>query len=627
MVKTSNPLCVSGALMKEIFRMYWYIPFVTFVLYFFTGIIPILSNMSNIDSIDYYIYESMKNTNIIYTGIMCITPVITAVLMMSFLHKPAKAMMLHSLPMSKKRIFNSYYISGWIMCILPLVLMVIPYMLLALKIDILARMDIVRWVLSSAAVMTWFFGITVLAGSLTGTAIMNILSAGVLTVIFPMLVYILDSYCDIFIPGYYQMPEWLKNISDNFNPAMNLLFRYREDGASDAVFAVYFIVGILLSLWARRIYRTRKLEQIGNSTLSKAFEELMTYLVVFIGMSAFGMMMWTFTESKAIIILGMIFGTLITFFVVKIIVNRSVRIFSKDFVRSLAIYCVIAIIFTALTVFDITGFTKRVPDLDEVESVSMNNIVFSYGTYQVYGVSEADSQSDTRAFTSQESLETVIQLHQYIVDEKLYDGYSKECAEIYDVEGQPVETCNEYVHLKYKLKNGRYVEREYDVAMNQHVAQMLDKLLTSDEYKEKNSIFSYINIEDVSYIQLTGLTTEYYDYYISDESAEQYAQNDANSVAVIENPRIIRKIFEAWDKDMAGFGYVHNNENISAYNDVVNIEVFFKKTETDSTKKKKKHDYKPESITLLAKDIYKNVIEYLDDNGYGYLLGDIRSES
>ena len=40
MVKLRNPFCVSGALMKEIFKMYWYIPLITFVLYFFTGIIP-----------------------------------------------------------------------------------------------------------------------------------------------------------------------------------------------------------------------------------------------------------------------------------------------------------------------------------------------------------------------------------------------------------------------------------------------------------------------------------------------------------------------------------------------------------------------------------------------------------
>lgn len=78
--------------------------------------------------------------------------------------------------------------------------------------------------------------------------------------------------------------------------------------------------------------------------------------------------MCTFSTSKAIIILGMLVGTLVTFFIVKIIVNRSVRIFSKDSIRSLAVYFAIAALFIALTVFDVTGFTKRVPEVDEVES-------------------------------------------------------------------------------------------------------------------------------------------------------------------------------------------------------------------------------------------------------------------
>lgn len=82
------------------------------------------------------------------------------------------------------------------------------------------------------------------------------------------------------------MPEWLSDISRNFNPAMNLLFRYKEGSPSDTIFIIYFAVGILFSLIGRKIYKTRKLERIGNFSLSKCFEELMTYLVVFIGMSA-----------------------------------------------------------------------------------------------------------------------------------------------------------------------------------------------------------------------------------------------------------------------------------------------------------------------------------------------------
>ena len=355
-MKHKNPLCVSGALMKEILKMYWYIPVLTFVLYFFTGIIPILSNISNISSIDYYIYQSLRNTNVIYALIMSAAPVVTALLMMGFLHKEAKTLMLHAMPFSKSRIFNSHYLAGWLMCVLPLLAMVVPYLLLSLKVTVLARIDVLYWLLSSVAVMTLFYSITVLAGTLTGTTVMNILAAAVLSVIFPLIVRIAETYCDIFIAGFYEMPDWLQCIADNYNPLMNLVLRYRAD-ASGTVFIVYFAAGVVLAVLARLIYKTRKLELIGTSTLSHIFEELVTYLVVFIGMSAFGLMMWTFTSSRAVILLGMAVGMLVTFFVVKVIVNRSVRIFNRELLRSFGLYLVIAVVFVALTVFDVAGFT------------------------------------------------------------------------------------------------------------------------------------------------------------------------------------------------------------------------------------------------------------------------------
>ena len=183
---------------------------------------------------------------------------------------------------------------------------------MSLKVTVLARIDVLYWLLSSVAVMTLFYSITVLAGTLTGTTVMNILAAAVLSGIFPLIVRIAETYCGIFIAGFYEMPDWLQCIADNYNPLVNLVLRYRAD-ASGTVFIVYFAAGVVLAVLARPplIYKTRKLELIGTSTLSHIFEELVTYLVVFIGMSAFGLMMWTFTSSRAVILLGMAVGMLV----------------------------------------------------------------------------------------------------------------------------------------------------------------------------------------------------------------------------------------------------------------------------------------------------------------------------
>lgn len=623
-MKYKNPLCISGALMKEIFRMYWYIPVFTFMLYFFAGIMPILSNMSNMDSIDYYIHESVKNMNIIYTGIVCVVPVITAVLMMGFIHKESKALMLHIQHLSKNRIFNSYYISGWLMCIIPLLITTALYLLLSFRIHAITRFDIIYWLLSSIAVMTWFFGITVFAGTLTGTAVMNLLAAGVLTIIFPVLVSIAEAYCNIFISGYYKMPECVTYIAENYNPMLNMLFRYgEEETGRTIVFAVYFAVGVLLSAWGRRIYKTRKLERVGSSTLSKTFEELMTYLVVFVGMSSFGLMMWTFSDSRLMIIVGMIIGTLLTLSIVKIIVNRSMRIFGRDFLRSLAVYSAIAVVFVALTVFDITGFSKRVPEASDVKSVEMEDFASFYDNFIDSGFTEESNVNSKMQFTSPESIDKIVELHNYIVDNKLYAGESETGAEVYDLDGTPVSIGSEYIHIKYKLENGNSLERYYSVNMDQKVAQLLDDILTGEEYMEKSKLSSYINMENISYVQITS-TAEYYDdpyeesersYYSYGDYYEEHEISNAN-IAVIENPKLIKKVFSAWDKDMADCGYLSGNRGVSSIQEIASVEIYFKQPED-----KKRAKYGEESVVFTISNFDENIIKCLTDAGYGYVVG------
>ncbi|MFR2966114.1 MAG: ABC transporter permease [Anaerovoracaceae bacterium] len=610
-MKYKNPLCISGALMKEIFRMYWYIPVFTFMLYFFAGIMPILSNMSNMDSIDYYIHESVKNMNIIYTGIVCVVPVITAVLMMGFIHKESKALMLHIQPLSKNRIFNSYYISGWLMCIIPLLITTALYLLLSFRIHAITRFDIIYWLLSSIAVMTWFFGITVFAGTLTGTAVMNLLAAGVLTIIFPVLVSIAEAYCNIFISGYYKMPECVTYIAENYNPMLNMLFRYgEEETGRTIVFAVYFAVGVLLSAWGRRIYKTRKLERVGSSTLSKTFEELMTYLVVFVGMSSFGLMMWTFSDSRLMIIVGMIIGTLLTLSIVKIIVNRSMRIFGRDFLRSLAVYSAIAVVFVALTVFDITGFSKRVPEASDVKSVEMEDFASFYDNFIDSGFTEESNVNSKMQFRSPESIDKIVELHNYIVDNKLYAGESETGAEVYDLDGTPVSIGSEYIHIKYKLENGNSLERYYSVNMDQKVAQLLDDILTGEEYMEKSKLSSYINMENISYVQITS-TAEYYDdpyeesersYYSYGDYYEEHEISNAN-IAVIENPKLIKKVFSAWDKDMADCGYLSGNRGVSSIQEIASVEIYFKQPED-----KKRAKYGEESVVFTISNFDENIL-------------------
>ena len=303
-MKNRNFFSFSWPLIRESFKMYWYIPALSFVMYFFVGMFPVLSNWKRLPDFEYYISQLFDNMAWSYMLLLATVPVITGAMVMGYMHRGTKTMMLHALPISKNRMFNSYYLSGWILCQLPILFMSILYCAIAPKVDIIHFSDVLEWFISSVSIITFFFSISVMAGTLTGTVYMNLIATGIMLVIVPLTMLIIRMYCEMFIPGFYMMPDFIQNFTAKTNPLFDLLFYYEPLSVKEYI--IYFIIGVIIAGAAKAVYKTRKLELVGNSMLSKVFEEICTYLTVFVGMTAFGLITWNFTSKRAWVIVGMI---------------------------------------------------------------------------------------------------------------------------------------------------------------------------------------------------------------------------------------------------------------------------------------------------------------------------------
>ncbi len=622
-MRRGNWFSMSRPLIWECFKMYWYIPALSFVMYFFIGIFPLLSHFSNIDTVDYYIKNSLDNANLFFVFMMCVVPVVVAMLMLGFLHNESKAFMLHAMPLSKNRIFNSYYITGWILCQLPVVVMAFIYMMILSKVNTVGMSDVFQWLLASVAMITYFYGLSILAGSLTGTTAMNLFTAGVIMVIVPIIVKILNGYYVNFVPGYYELPDWMVETAAKSNPLFALLFRNEEMGYS--LWLMYLIIGICISILAKIVYRTRKLETIGNSMLSKVFEEICTYLITFVGMSAFGMFAWSFGESKLLIVIGMAAGAIITFFVVKLVVNKGGKVINRDSMKSLGIYACLAALFIAFTVFDITGNASRVPEVSQVESVEMRGLVTNYEAVNMaYGRIPEEYADMEPELTSPDTIAMITELHKYIIENKLYEtDYTEEpeSAIVYDAAGNESYIVSERITLNYHLKNGRELRRAYDIYMDEKAAELIDKILTSQEYKEKSKITSYVDMDKISYITITGVYIDEYSYY-----DEMYEDVYYGSVAVIDDDTEIKRILTAWQEDVSKGGYLNNNRYMTPYSDVAVIEIYFergsKNDNKNSSSGKGNIRYDGDMALILnVTNMDENTITCLINEGYGQSIG------
>lgn len=574
-MKNKGILGVSSALIRENFKLCWYLPALAFLLYFFAGIFPIILNLSDIGSIARYIDNSLNNYNVVYPLYMAGIPLVAAMLMMSFFHKPAKALALHAQPYSRSKLFNSHVLSGWLMCIIPVVLTALLYLVFmretlihtiyetaadsifvmgspdTVSINIYTFGAVMKWLASSIGMMTFFYGLYILAGSLTGNSAMHLLLSGLFFIIVPALLLIVSTYCESYIKGFVSLPDWVSDVMRCFNPLIMMITSGIETIVTAKTTLTYLVMGLVFIAAGGASYRLAKLEKVGDSMIFRPVEEIITYLVVFVGMTVFGFFFQSFkSDSKAFLIIGMVIGTLITFFITKVVIARSVKIFNMKNLKSLTIYVVIAALFTAFTIFDITGISKRLPKLDQVESV---NCEYMFTGYDMDSFASGSFQglSNIGKLTSPSVINKVYALQKYVVENELYRQerpvnyyYSSSATASYLEAGNMV--LAEGVQFVYKYKNGSKFRRSFQFALDDKAAELINDIVTDPDYRASLTLSDKIDEK------------LYDDAYASIDCGEE--------PVIVSDPDELKKIVEAYDED------VYNSNYIDIYNRIVSGE-------------------------------------------------------
>ncbi len=555
-MKNKRIFSLSSAIISENLKMYWYLPALSFIIYFMAGIFPLLvdNNLMTEPNNLWYLEDSLRNYNVAYCLLMIIVPLISAVMMMGFLHNPVRATALHSQPFSRNKIFCSHILTGWLMCIMPVIVMTLLYSLMNHT-----TTSTVYWMVTSAIIITFFYGMFVLAGSLVGNSVMHVLLSGVFFGIIPLIIWITMMFCESFLEGFYSIPEPIEDFMINSNPIFSIISNYGESLPLENIL-IFGAAGLIMLVLASIAYSRAKLERVGDSMMYRIFEEIITWLVVFVGMSAFGYFFYKLVYTKVILLMGMAFGSLLSFIVVKIVLARSIKIINKENLISLGIYAILACLFVSITIYDLSGFTKRVPDVDDIDFVYRDTYEWD-DMFYYYNFEENFIENDQ--LSSPETIEKIVALHQYIVDNKLYsqDAASKGYFIYRDSNGTVQSNKYSTIYFHYTTKNGSSIQRYFGILPDETAINMINDILNSEEYKDKGNLSDNIKVENVSYIQV--YTYDYsYDEEIDREiayekSGTDYVGNaDTKSISannevtvIIDDPEEIEEFLAALRKD------------------------------------------------------------------------------
>lgn len=553
-MKNKRIFSLSKALITENLKMYWYLPALSFIAYFMAGIFPLIMDSSlRTDPNRTYLEDSLNNMNVFFCLLLVAVPLIAAVTMMGYFHKPAQTMTIHAQPFSRNRIYCSQTLTGWLLCVLPVAAMTLLYLFIAGM-----PAASLYWGCNSVAILTFFYGLFVLAGSLVGSSVMQALLSGVLFGIVPLILWLVYCYCESFLNGFYTMPEGMEDFMSRSNPLLYLVTEMWNGKAMPVPLTLaYLAVGLILLILAGLAYERARLERVGDSMMYRLFEEIITWLIVFVGMTVFGYFFYNTLCSRSMLLVGMAVGLLLSFIIVKIILARSIRILTKQNLLSLGILTVLAALFTGVVMFDLAGYGRWVPDAEDVASVDSDSIYYNDG-YNYYQFADGFSR-ENETLTSQDAIEKVVALHQYAAEHSLGDREYTELAQ------ESGNNPKKYVHLtfRYEMKDGSRCDRQYRVEMTEKMIGLLNEVLSCEEYRADACLSEQITAESVSYIYISAYDNRWEKYGYNAEAAEEAVPEmtgtantaeakdaaDQEAILTINNPQEIEDFLAALRKD------------------------------------------------------------------------------
>ena len=442
--------------------------------------------MMNRESRGEYALSCLGNVNFLFGMFISAMPIVTACLVMRYYHRPDMAFALHAQPYSRGKLFDTQIFTGWLMLIVPVVITGLIYMALSGSIQLpvygngttgweqaYTAGNVVRWIGESIALYTFYYALCVLAGALVGNTVTQILGSLVFYFVVPALTGIVLLYSESCLTGFDSASDSFLKIILYSEPLL-----INVAGAVDITlpgFPWYFAAGLIILLIAKLITGKAKLEKVGDSMIFGPVEAVVTVVISFIGGAILAILFGAlFDDSFGMFLLGAVIGAAISFFIVKLILARTVRIFNGVNLKTFAASVIVLALFLMVFVTDITGFAGKVPADSKIASVNVKGVsenVLRLNDYDMYD-SEGVYFKDKVFTDDREFIEKVTALQRYVAENKLYD-----------MKGHDNEPSMD-VRFEYVLNNGKTFSRFFTIRVDETAEKMLRDIVNDEKVTE-----------------------------------------------------------------------------------------------------------------------------------------------
>jgi ABC-2 type transport system permease protein len=433
--------------------------------------------------------------------VLIVVPVLTGLLLFRYLQDSRAADMAHALPVRREALYNTHVVTGIIFLFVPLILTALVSWALVsgLGIEDVKGINILTWLANCLLFNLLFFICSVAVGMVTGMTTMQ----GVLSYILlflpsglsVLLLHNLNQYVYGFAYDYY-----LSSKIEYLSPLTRLTDISRNPFQPGEM-AVYLGISILLYFVGRSLYLRRHTETAGSAITFQVLRPVFKYSVTFCFMLLLGSYFNAVQDSRAWTYFGYLIGSLLAYFLIEILLNKSLHVFQGRQFRNYGIYALAMVVLLGLLHFDWTGYEKRLPGISEIKSIYMDSSFYPL-TYQP--ASDPDAQAvdymytPVKAiYTDQENIARIHALHRQIIA----NGPDHKKPSL----SQRRNT--ERICLAYELAGGKRMYRQYDIYIPDYTGS-LKPIYESREYKEMHNQIFRVNPAEVDFIDIIGYESD-----------------------------------------------------------------------------------------------------------------------
>ncbi len=490
-----------------------------------------------------------KFTNMPAGGMACVISIIVAGITFWYLFNKRDNYMMHSFPVSRRSLYFTGLLSSLLVTIVPVVLNSIITSIVAIAEGAYAFDAIWYWTLVVIVSTCLFLSIAMFALMSSGQIITAIIFYWIFNYLYGMIQVAFSMTASTLLFG-------LGNAMGNmdYSPLSPVLYItrncrvYTTSTADDygvlqtfsyeflgiKYLVIYAIAAIVITIIAYQMYRFKKLETVHDFISAPFLKPIFTVgMSFFISMVAGSMVaamvdaakLQTYNAKFVIAIVSALIIGVIIFYATQMMIEKTVRVFKLKRFGFCLLYSIASFAVLMCIRMDVFKVEDRVPDGDEIEWVGI-------------------SANYVMVFSDEDEINTIRELHKnFLADKK----------ELRDVNLTYSQVDGSMLSIKYKLKNGKYVYREYSVVDTQsdqvsaeYVAAtepIVDFLNVPTRIKEHilGNIWDNCDVTEMSFSEYT-YDPELNDYIYSYEDFGNYTENELKAIN--------KKVYEAFLKDI-----------------------------------------------------------------------------